>query len=918
MSQSEVVIVPRRETAKEFFMARIFLSHSSKNNPEAIAVRDWLVAHGWDDLFLDLDPDRGLVALERWEGALYRAADRCDAVLFLISQAWLASDWCQREFRLAHRLGKRLVGLIIDTTSLDALPAEFKAVWQMVNLAGGRNHEMFPVQLPDGTEATVTFSRSELTRLKNGLIKAGIDPRFFAWPPEDDPNRPPYRGLSPLEAADAGIFFGRDAPLIDLLARLRHLREAAAPRFLVILGASGAGKSSFLRAGLLPRLQRDDRNFLPLPVIRPEKAILTGDKGLLRCLEGAMSQQQISISRKQLRDAVAAGSSALLPLLRQLVDAATPLVDAATPLVDAATPLVDAATPPPATRDDPATKPPTLVLAIDQGEELFLAEGQAEAETFFALLKELLLAEVADPKAVNLIVLVTIRSDSYDPLQTHSTLGGIKQETYSLSPMPHGAYQAIIEGPAKLLAATTGREFTVDPQFTDRLLHDIDRDGGKDALPLLAFTLEHLYLEYGKGVGQLRLKDYAEMGGLKGAIEAAVERVFRGAAEDSELKGYDREACAQLLRCGLIPWLADVDPDTLTPRRRVAKWAEIPPDARPMIRHMIEQRLLTSDRDPKSDEVTIEPAHEALLRQWGELEAWLQADQAILVMRQGVQRAAREWAANNREAAWLNHSAARLEDAERLRQRDDLARSLGPIDREYLQACREQENQRRERELVEARKLAEAYATAVSARGHAEDLINYMLFDLRDKLQPLGRLDLLGMVARKAGDYFRQFADTRDMSPDRQRNQAVGLSNFGDVLVAQGDLVAALAAYHEYMAIAQRLAALDPQNAGWQRDLVVSHNKIGDVLVAQGDLVAALAAYREAMATAKRLAALDPQNAGWQRDLAVSHNKIGDVLIAQGNLVAALAAYREAMATAKRLAALDPQNAGWQRDLAVS
>jgi class 3 adenylate cyclase len=78
---------------------------------------------------------------------------------------------------------------------------------------------------------------------------AGLDPKHFAWPPASDPNRPPYRGLRPLEAEDAGIFFGRDAPIIEALDRLRGLRATAPPRLLVILGASGSGKSSFLRAG---------------------------------------------------------------------------------------------------------------------------------------------------------------------------------------------------------------------------------------------------------------------------------------------------------------------------------------------------------------------------------------------------------------------------------------------------------------------------------------------------------------------------------------------------------------------------------------------------------------------------------------------------------------------------------------------
>ena len=127
-------------------------------------------------------------------------------------------------------------------------------------------------------------SRGEgLRGCKRGLAKAGLDARFFAWPPENDPDRPPYRGLRPLEAEDAGIFFGREAPIVEALDRLRGLREAAPPRLLVILGASGAGKSSFLRAGLLPRLARDDRNFLPLPISPAgARGAVSGETGLMR------------------------------------------------------------------------------------------------------------------------------------------------------------------------------------------------------------------------------------------------------------------------------------------------------------------------------------------------------------------------------------------------------------------------------------------------------------------------------------------------------------------------------------------------------------------------------------------------------------------------------------------------------------
>jgi hypothetical protein len=95
-------------------LARIFISHSSIDNAQAIALRDWLVVEGWNDLFLDLDPERGIAAGERWERALNEAARRCEAVLFLISKAWIASRWCINELTLARRLNKRMFGVLIE------------------------------------------------------------------------------------------------------------------------------------------------------------------------------------------------------------------------------------------------------------------------------------------------------------------------------------------------------------------------------------------------------------------------------------------------------------------------------------------------------------------------------------------------------------------------------------------------------------------------------------------------------------------------------------------------------------------------------------------------------------------------------------------------------------------------------------
>ncbi len=94
-------------------MARLFISHSSHNNDKAIEVRDWLKANGWDDVFLDLDPERGIVAGQRWKEALQKAAYRCELVLALVSKEWLSSSWCKSEVDAARLMGKKVVTVLV-------------------------------------------------------------------------------------------------------------------------------------------------------------------------------------------------------------------------------------------------------------------------------------------------------------------------------------------------------------------------------------------------------------------------------------------------------------------------------------------------------------------------------------------------------------------------------------------------------------------------------------------------------------------------------------------------------------------------------------------------------------------------------------------------------------------------------------
>jgi hypothetical protein len=708
-------------------MGRIFVSHSSADNVATAALKDWLVKHGWDDLFVDFDPQRGIVAGQRWERSLAEAANRCEAVLFVLSDAWLNSDWCLRELDFAVRLNKQIFGILVEDISRSRLPSRLTDTWQLINLARGADHEMLRTVVP-GTdrESHISFSAAGLKSLKIGLQKAGLDARFFSWPPPGEPDRPPWRGLAPLQAEDAGIFFGREASTIEALDQLRGMLETKSSNIMVILGASGAGKSSFLRAGLWPRLCRDDRNFLPLPVIRPERAAVLGPTGLVQSLEASFRKCGISRTRANIIQELLRGKDYFRSMLSELSEKSK----------------VDG-------------KAPTIVISIDQAEELFTGSGPSEARYMQFIIGDILEnANASDASnavisktlqfqpSQNVIVIFTIRSDAFEALQVSPTLEGKSPKIFSLPPLPPSAWAAVIEGPAARVALA-GRKLELQPALITRVLADLQSADSKDSLPLLSFALERLHFEYG-GDGNLSVADYDAFGGLEGAIEAAVSGALAAADADRRIP-LEAELRFALLRKAFIPWLAGIDVDAGMPRRNVCRFSDLPEETRPLIEHLIAARLLTTDLSPGARERTIELAHEALLRQWPVLKGWLQQDATALAQLDGVARASRDWIVNNRIPSWLVHKSGRLEDAERLHLRPDLAAKFTTDELNYLSSCRSSEDETKNQELLKARELAEAQLRVATAT--AEKVEEQRKVVRRTRLGLVGALLLASVAA---------------------------------------------------------------------------------------------------------------------------------------------------------------------------
>jgi hypothetical protein len=119
----------------------------------------------------------------------------------------------------------------------------------------------------------------------------------------------------------------------------------------------------------------------------------------------------------------------------------------------------------------------------------------------------------------------------------------------------------------------------------------------------------------------------------------------------------------------------------------------VPLEARPLIDELVEQRLLATDASKETGETTIEPAHEALLRQWGLLQGWLEEDFAPLLTLEALQRSTRDWIANRKSTAWIAHRGTRLKEVKRLSRRKDLVGRLTSADQEYLRACDLRNNQ---------------------------------------------------------------------------------------------------------------------------------------------------------------------------------------------------------------------------------
>ena len=534
-------------------MSSIFISHSSHDNGWAEQIRDWLLdgreqrpqEQRFRSLFLDFDPVDGIQAGERWRDQLYEHLRLCAAVIVLCSEAYAASQWCLAELGVAMASGKLVLPVrIASGTPLPKLLSETQATALAV------------IDLEQG-------AASGWQRLLKGLEPLSWQSRL-PWPPPGEPGASPFPGLNTFERRHAAVFFGQDQVLRTLRERINQLPQRQS-QLLLILGASGCGKSSLLRAGVLPWLaEADRRSWIVLEPFRPGKQPF-------KWLHQVVSERFKAVG------AIPPGAPART--VEQLGDQLEDL------------------------RRLSGQQDARVVIPIDQLEEL-LGRGDdlnpklaADADAFLSLLAQLLAMEGSQ-----VLILATLRSDFYGQLQLHpSGLHRLAGPPQPLGPMEPAGFRQVIEGPAQRVG------LRLEPGLSDALVHDTTTG---DALPLLAFTLQELWEGRGNG---LTLQQYEAFGRLEGAVQRKADAVIKKLGPD--------EASLKALRAAFVPAMVRVGEKGVY-ARRAAAWDSLPEAARPLLKALVAARLLVR-RQEEGQPSTVEVAHEAVLRVWPELRDWL-------------------------------------------------------------------------------------------------------------------------------------------------------------------------------------------------------------------------------------------------------------------------------------------------------
>ena len=483
----------------------------------------------------------------------------------------------------------------------------------------------------------------------------------------EDGTPSPYKGLATFEPEDAHLFFGREALTATVLTRLAE--RIADPGLLVLIGPSGSGKSSLLRAGVLPAMARgvlagDDEN-------RPWLLITPGEHPVGELAEWTASLAGISAG--SVHDDVLADPGRYPRVVRQ------------------------------ALRQQPG-RADRLILVVDQFEEVFTqCHEEAERRAFIEAL-----CAAAESVAV---VVIGVRADFYPQCAAYPELVAALQNNQTIEPMSAAEVREAIERPARAAGLELG------PGLMEVLLADLGAGSGTasgrghaaGALPLLSHALYMTWRR--RQAGELTVAGYRASGGIAGAVAATAKAIH---------DGLDKDGRAEMRR--LLLRLVTIGDGTEDTRRRVSRDELFPHGGTrdsPVLDRLVAERLVTVH------ETTVEITHEALLSAWPLLRTWLNEDREGLRVHRRLTLDAAAWHDLGRDPGSV-YRGTRLDNAREWTADPANESDLSPLEREFLRAgtemrARQEESARRRvrRLRILASGLAVALVLVVVAGGVA-------------------------------------------------------------------------------------------------------------------------------------------------------------------------------------------------------
>ena len=529
-----------------------------------------------------------------------------------------------------HKKRSRDIGLDVSDDELNDLRAQWQKVQAFVN-------RWF--RHPEGTFKAAFTSFSQVdefeSRLESHLRKLIRErrPEVFT---DDDTGRAiiwhkgsPFRGLQVFDLEHADVFFGRTRAIADLRDRLTE-QAAAGKAFVLLFGTSGSGKSSLVRAGLLPTLTQpgvvEGIGLWRWAIFQPATTtdVIAGLANTLQ--DRALPDlQELGFDADELaalwRDAPERGVAPIRVALDKAVErwAAMERVPSA-----------------------PAAR---LLLVVDQMEELFTREDLSD-EQRAAFVR--VLSALARSGAVWIVG--TMRSDFYSSCTDLPELVELKEGAgqYDLAPPNAAELGQMIRYPAR----AAGLRFEVNARTGERLDDRLQEAAAKDpeSLPLLEFTLEELFKQRKGNV--LTFEAYDALGGLEGAIAQRAESVF------GDLTPESRAELPALLHA-LVTISSDGTP---TARQASVEALTHDPARKKLVDSFVTERLLATSHNADGQAV-VRVAHEALLAHWPRARKQIEEDRGFLATRARIESDVAVWVEKGREPGFLIPSGRRLAEA---------------------------------------------------------------------------------------------------------------------------------------------------------------------------------------------------------------------------------------------------------------